>query len=187
MTPVTLVVPVINNFEGFAELIRSIDYPVYPIIIDNWVKNRGVSWSWNYGVDNSPYNEVLIVNDDVIFEPGTISYMVSKSKEYAIFGSSAGFACFIINKNLFKLKFDEAFYPAYFEDNDIKYRAILDKLPIDTLNQNAKVWHHISKSQNKGQIVSPARFEELKQYYIKKWGGEPGHETYTIPFNSRLV
>lgn len=187
MKLVTLVIPVINNFEGLAELLNSVRYPIYPIIIDNWRHNRGVSWAWNYGIDNAITDKVIISNDDIIFHENTIERLIEAADTYSIFGSSSGYACFIVNKDTFNLRFDEAFFPAYFEDNDMEYRAKLAGLKISTLNKDVAVTHKGSVSQFKGNLVPSQRFEELRAYYIKKWGGEPGYEKYTTPFNRGMV
>ena len=81
--------------------------------------------------------------------------------------------------------FDENFYPAYFDDNDYRWRtktakADLDKYPVkyehDT-SSTIKYSAHYKKCNQK-------TFQKAGRYYITKWGGGPGEEKYDSPFNS---
>lgn len=209
---VGLVVPVYKNFPGFAELMASVDYPVYPYIIDNWRDNRGVSGGWNEGISRSMGDmcEVtIVVNDDVVFAPGTIRKMVlGISEGYDLvtgfntrdenydhlevphYIESPDYACFAVDPMMFVYKFgffDEKFKPAYFEDNDMDYRIKIagGKARKRT---DAPFFHKGSVTQNweGGQVVTSPMFEKNREYYISKWGGGPGEETTTIPFETGI-
>jgi GT2 family glycosyltransferase len=203
---VGLIVPVYKNFPGFAELMASVDIPVMPIIIDNWRDNRGVSGGWNEGLKRAVHMQcdaAFIVNDDVVFEPGTMRKMLygltlhdlvtgfnTRDENYdhlenAKYIQSPDYACFVVDPIRFVSKFglfDENFKPAYFEDNDMDYRI---KLAGGSSKKHtmAPFFHKGSVTQNweGGQVVNGAMFEKNREYYRWKWGGEPGHETLTSP------
>jgi GT2 family glycosyltransferase len=81
--------------------------------------------------------------------------------------------------------FDERFYPAYFEDNDFHYRMKLAGAteaiaPCGYDHVNSAT---IQKYTPKQKEAHHERFKRLRSYYVKKWGGMPGSEAYTIPFD----
>lgn len=80
--------------------------------------------------------------------------------------------------------FDENFFPAYFEDNDMHYRIKLSPYKIGSLS-TALFYHFGSKTQNKSHmpVVPAILFRKNQDYYISKWGGPPRREKYTKPFN----
>lgn len=200
-----VVVPVLHNFKGLTELMTSIDYDVYPIIIPNWIENKGVAASWNLGMKIAmahSIGNVLVVNDDIVFEPGCVYKMMNalygriftsalntrdftpaKSEQY---DSEPDFACFMVHPAQFVKRvgwFDENFYPAYFEDNDMGYRMQLGGILDESRRLDAPMFHHGSVTQNwEGkQVVNGPQFEKNRLYYRTKWGGVPGEETYKTP------
>lgn len=202
-----LVVPVLSNFTGFAELMESVDVAVKPIVIDNWNTNRGVAGGWNEGIKRGLNQDVLIVtNDDVKFHPGTIETMAAAIGEYDLVSGEPyenlgsgfledqpEFCCFAINPVNFVDKFgwfDENFTPAYFEDNDMHYRIKLGGGKTARIH-HARIDHKGSVTQFKGstdpdtpdRVVSHEQFRLNRGYYVTKWGGEPGDEKYTTPYN----
>lgn len=207
MLSVGLVVPVLSNFTGFAQLINSVDYPIRPIILDNWNGNRGVAASWNEGIRRgADLDRIIICNDDVAFWPGTIEKII-KGHEYgydllSVVATDTGqtgylipekpdFCCFAIRPSFVEKfgYFDENFKPAYFEDNDMYYRMRLAG-GRSALKLDARVDHHGSVTQFKGKgqdsddrVVSHHQFRLNRDYYAAKWGGWPGKEQYTTPFN----
>lgn len=98
------------------------------------------------------------------------------------------FACFMVRPTI-KTRigsFDENFMPAYFEDNDYHYRINLAGLRAFN-DVSAPYYHYGSQTQNASDVlpvVPPFAFELNRSYYIDKWGGEPGKETYTHPYNN---
>jgi GT2 family glycosyltransferase len=203
----SLIVPVLKRFDLFAELMASVDYPVLPIVIDNWRGNRGVSPAWNLGMKKSLQagnQYAIICNDDVVFEPNVISelfqtikdtgaVMVSANqweveKDYTL-TSWTDYCCFAVDiKQLIKNVgwFDENFYPAYFEDNDMRRRVELAGLDSYT-RKDLKITHAVSATQwadPDNPVTSEEAFMNNMKYFIKKWGGEPYKETYKNPFNN---
>lgn len=201
-----LVVPVLSNFTGFAQLINSVDVPIKPIVLDNWNGNRGVAASWNEGIRRGWDQEVLfIVNDDVAFYPGTIekiaehicaeradliSAVESDTGQTGLhFEGKPDFCCFAIRPIEFVNTFgwfDENYRLGYFEDNDMHYR--IELAGRDALCMDARVSHggsvtQFSAKNEEGRVVSHEQFRANRDYYGRKWGGLPGEETYTTPFD----
>ena len=81
---------------------------------------------------------------------------------------------------------DEEFFPAYFEDNDYAYRMGMKGYKYVTVPTGSYV-HHTSSTKNSysGDEVNwgHERFRTNQARYIKKWGGLPGDEKFTVPFN----
>lgn len=204
MDSIGLVVPVMNNFKGFAELMASVDYPaIFPIVIDNWNENRGVSWAWNAGIMKSiSFKYCLIVNDDVTFYPSTIfKLMVAINSgrifvtgnsgngeyQYGTYNNEPDFSCFMINPIEFVKKygwFDEENFPIYFNDNDMARRMLLTGDKYEK-RLDARIEHKGSITQNNvvGGVETSPIFEQRRAKYVQKWGGGPLEEKFTIPFN----
>jgi GT2 family glycosyltransferase len=82
---------------------------------------------------------------------------------------------------------DENFFPAYYEDNDHRYRMKLAGLEWEYFP--LKYDHIVSstlKSSSEFQKKNQKTFAENGRYYIEKWGGLPGQEKYETPFNMDL-
>lgn len=204
---ITLIVPVMKNFRGFAELMESVDEEVRPIIIPNWSDNIGVSRGWNDGLSKSidlGADYAVVSNDDVILEPGTIKKMVMGLNDYDLvtgnntrdmetsdgYDEQADFSCFAVKPKQFIDRFgwfDESFSPAYFEDNDMAWRIRAGGGTF-ARDLNAGMLHRGSVTQfMDGPVVTSPMFEKNRDYYARKWGGWPGNETYTSPFNDRTM
>lgn len=97
------------------------------------------------------------------------------------------FSCFLITKACHKwFQFDEGFIPAYHEDNDYHRRLQLAGFGDKIFGVNLPFLHYGSGTLKSVEHVANgwgARFAACQEYYVKKWGGLPGHETYTVPFN----
>ena len=110
------------------------------------------------------------------------------NREYIQESEHPNFSAFMVTKEGYDKigKFDEAFFPAYFEDNDYHYRMkILDFKAVCL--PTAVFYHYGSKTQNEAigkPVVSSAMFLKNQQYYINKWGGTPSNEQYKKPFNA---
>lgn len=100
------------------------------------------------------------------------------------------FACFATSGRLFAEvgRFDERFNPAHFEDNDMHRRIQLAGFEGAAY---APYWHFLRSTirtdPERRAVVQNGAFEQVKQYYLAKWGGLPGAETYTLPFAGRQV
>jgi GT2 family glycosyltransferase len=205
---IALVVPVMRNFLGFSKLMHSVDEEIRPIIIPNWDENIGVSGGWNAGLriaQERGAETTIISNDDVAFLPGTIRKLVEgiescdllsatnykhADHQWSGFDEHPDFSCFVVKTDEFIGKFgwfDESFRPAYFEDNDMAYRI---KLAGGSYARDlgAGMIHEGSVTQNMdgNPVVTSPMFEQNRKYYIRKWGGQPGEEKFSEPFNGEI-
>jgi GT2 family glycosyltransferase len=91
---------------------------------------------------------------------------------------------FAIHRNTYTLvgQFDEAFYPAYFEDNDYKYRLKLKNVDSQIQTFLDPIIYRNSMSMQKDKALASG-FMKNRDYYIAKWGGRPGEEKFDKPFN----
>ena len=200
-----LVVPVLNRFDLFTRLMHSVDEQVRPFVIDSYNANHGVSWAWNEGIRRAKaagYQYAIISNDDIEFHPGTIGKLYNDivreqacaispnpNSQFAPQGLVPGtdFCCYMIDIPQLLEKcgtFDENFYPAYFEDNDMRRRMILAGVG-EFIDTEAPVIHHGSQTQyfdRNNPVTPPHMFEENRRYFIEKWGGQPGSEIHSTPF-----
>lgn len=152
------------------------------------------SWNemaaWVVGMEMQ-YEPFLVTNDDIVFEPGTLNRVQSdhaKIAKYSVLTSNAGWSSFLWNlpECLPTVGlFDTAFYPAYFEDCDYSYRLKLAGRP--HFDRGYPVIHAGSQTiknhpQDQMEELHHKHFRRSRAYYTLKWGGGPGEERYTRPF-----
>ncbi len=118
--------------------------------------------------------------EDVFAIPGSAKDGVAESEH-------PNFSAFVLSRHCWETvgAFDEQFFPAYFEDNDYHRRIVLAGLRA-VVHPPAMFYHFGSRTQNEScssPIVSGGAFDKNRDYYIKKWGGPPGAETFDTPFN----
>ena len=156
--------------------------------------NLGVAGSWNYFVNT--FGKCLISNDDVIFGEQTFLHFnwsgLASPDAFIITNDDrvAGFSTFLVNRPgewMAMGGFDELFNPAYFEDNDCRYRLSLKGAPVKSIR--LKDWKHDNSSTLAAGDENYKRmhwclYNRNKAYYIRKWGGAPGHEVFKKPFNT---
>lgn len=171
------------------------DHPRLSVIESPW--NFGVASSWNTILAYT--NDIaLISNDDIEFGETTIEdfYNEFTRKNLNFLCDSkaglAGFSLFMINPYLVFEKvglFDPQFWPAYFEDNDYAYRMKLVNEPMSMLDtQFSHFGSATVASYNEAENTEHVKtFLANRDYYIKKWGGLPGEELYTSPFNKEIT
>lgn len=212
MTPIPFIIPCLNRFDMFTETIETIDTPIHPIVIDAWRNNRGVSGAWNEGMKrayNMGYRYAIISNDDLKFTPGSLRAIYDTlvetgagtvspnqvrlpirqhSFENEGLREGADFFCFGIDIDQVVETagwFDQQFYPAYFEDNDMHHRMNLSgvkgyiRTDIDVIHEGSMT----QKFDRHNPNVTTEKFEAHRGYFRKKWGGEPGQEAFITPFN----
>jgi len=200
----------------FTEMLETVDTGIRPFVIDQWRTNRGVSGAWNLGMKKvlkAGYKHAFILNDDLKFPKGSIdtiwetlldtgAALVSPTqvrppvkltgyKSDVLREGGADFFCFAIDiEQVIDSAgwFDENFYPAYFEDNDMHRRMILSGLTT-YVHDGCEVFHEGSKTQNLNRhkpVTNAHQFESNKAYFALKWGGRPhsGDDIYMTPFNN---
>ena len=173
--------------------------------------NIGVAAAWNYILEavTASVEDALtiIVNDDVLFNETTIQRLVDKALvdsinngEYDIMYATGGesainaFSLFAVHAPTFLEvlgRFDETIWPAYFDDNDMHQRMKLQHLGIthvDDCTANHGEGSATIKSYGVEEINRHhQQFRRNQHYFILKWGGMPGEETYNIPFNGNNI
>jgi GT2 family glycosyltransferase len=196
MIPV-LIVPILTGPELLYRMLDSIDYPVERlIVVDNgdcvsqfrltehakplctWVthlrmpSNLGVPQSWNLGIKATPHAPWWMVsNYDLIFEPGSLERFATESARGAVTLTSAtpGWCCFTVGDVVVDRVglFDEAFYPAYFEDWD--YSARCDSAGIEVVQSTIPVQHINSATITSGIAHRNGEtFQSNQAYYQGK-------------------
>lgn len=181
------------------------------VIINTPPSNLGVAAAWNYileAVNHSiPDALTIIVNDDVIFNETTIQCMVDKALvdsinngEYDIMYATGGetainaFSLFAVHAPTFLKvlgRFDETIWPAYFDDNDMHQRMKLLGLEITHI-EGCTADHGDGSATIKSYDVDEInmhhhQFRRNQHYFMLKWGGMPGEEVFTVPFNGENI
>jgi hypothetical protein len=152
--------------------------------------NMGTCASWNYILEKAwerRYEGALIFNDDVLFNDDLVMEKmlerVTQFDRFLYMVQNLGFSGFCITRTVWDLvgRFDEGFWPAYFEDNDYHWRAKAAGIP--WVDVNMDVAHLGSASLKKwkewedwnAKIV----FVINRMRYVEKWGGHPSGERFT--------
>ncbi len=162
-------------------------------------RNLGVAGSWNKCLraalkpasgEADGFDWVLMMNDDICLGPHQLAEIkaalaaAAQAGKWLVVGPH-GWSVFALNRACLERVgfFDEAFFPAYFEDNDYYYRLRL----VDPL----RYWGGCAALDPplKRNSVSISRRPELNAsfqrnhaYYVCKWGGPPGDERHRVPF-----
>lgn len=177
---------------------NNLDYRTLPESFTNKIfivkvrYNLGVARSWNWFFDNVP-DHILISNDDIEFYEDSIEKLMSGYDEnFTIYPAegATSFACMAYPRKIINDVgyFDESLSPyyAYFEDNDFHYRMLQKGYNIKDV-PGCRVKHENSgtmKWYNSTELaMHHDKFRAARSRYIAKWGGEPAHEKYTIPYN----
>lgn len=158
-----LIVPVLNRYDLLQRMLSSLDYPIrHLLIIDNgssqvetsleldvpdvvehttylpMPSNLGVSGSWNLGIKSFPHdNHWFFASNDMWFSPGGLQKLSeSRSQGLVLSNMFPYWQTFTLGYEAVAVcgLFDEAFFPAYFEDNDMLRRIERAGLPIDKVD-----------------------------------------------------
>lgn len=164
--------------------------------------NMGVASSWNWLINkifnDSSINYSVILNDDIYWgreqEDFNLFLAEFERAQEKVQGIEKGFilapteskydwCVFVISRAAWETigEFDENFFPAYFEDCDYKYRAKLAGIAIHKILRGPARFVSSGTMQKNKSLLDNT--EKNRAYYISKWGGEPGKEIYTQPFN----
>jgi GT2 family glycosyltransferase len=162
--------------------------------------NFGVAKSWNYLCEKifsyydyrmaGYYDYALILNDDVYLgkTEAQIAEFLSNWSPNTFLVSTQGFCSFIISREIFDKigKFDERFFPAYFEDNDYIRRMDMAGVHIhhDTF-LNPVLYRQSASIERTPELNNGWMYN--RKYYELKWGGVPGQERFSVPFNGSEV
>jgi GT2 family glycosyltransferase len=175
--------------------------------------NLGVARAWNYLLmqvkEAMPEAYALVVNDDIIFKEDTIQKFSDEILSYHTqdhndvyyepilyagdIGTINAYSMFCVHPSTFLRDlgpFDETIWPAYFDDNDMDYRRKLKNL--EMVQISGATVDHIGSATLAAYTEDETethhhQFRRNQEYFIRKWGGLPGEETYTTPFNGESV
>jgi hypothetical protein len=156
--------------------------------------NCGVAKSWNWFIKEVP--EIRIIcNDDLIWGADSLKILMDHYVEDRITCPFIAnmFSCFILPDKIIKEVglFDEAISPnyGYFEDGDY-YRRMLLKgygIPNDIYcgieHEKSTTLRLFNDEERHNHDV---KFRLAAKNFTKKWGGSPGKETYTVPYNGDI-
>ena len=152
-------------------------------------ENLGVAKSWNMLLDYADKinaTHVLILNDDIYLgkTEHEINMLIKNNIDADFINSFHNWCSYIIKVDAWKKagKFDEEFFPAYFEDNSFDYKM--------TLAGAKKTWTSFLDPliyRNSMTIAKDPslnnRFAQNRELYIQMWGGLPSEEKYKTKFN----
>jgi len=139
----------------------------------------------------------LISGNDIKFMPGSmkkINTVLSDNPDASIICAD-GYAIFCMTTvGVQKVGlFDENFYPAYYEDMDHFRRVKLSGAKavgvpdFKFVHGEAPYWGSSTLKSDPALEKKFAGFTgNLREYYIRKWGGEPHKEKFTTPYNKQV-
>ena len=216
MKSLVLAIPTLNRYDLCGELIEHVERtstkkPDSYLIIDNGGafeppdlgdrlvvyrpgRNIGVSASWNYALRNAhPSKHVVIANDDYMLEATELALLfdcVEAHRGTPVHARAEGYRLFAQSPETAMEVgyYDERFWPAYHEDQDYEYRLKL---------AGVKRVDVARPSGQEGSQTLAAADDELRhtiqvglsrnyRYYCRKWGGAPGEERFTKPFEDSI-
>jgi len=172
---------VVDNGGGFA-------HPDGRVRVVNPAENLGVARSWNLLHKLAGRLPLILSNDDIRFHPESCAAALACP---APFVALEGWACFLQRDACWRRigEYDEAFWPAYFEDNDYHHRMRVAGLPPVVNHPPAAVVHAgsatIAALPPADRAAVGYGFERNRVYYVRKWGGMPDRERFTVPFDGR--
>jgi GT2 family glycosyltransferase len=186
-----------GSTDGTGEWVREQqDKGLMSIDLTEFSKNRGVAAAWNLGLKSAfadGFERALVMNNDIVLASDTVPalerghelyggivsahtvaamsamYLIQRQRTY---GLPIDYACFMLDAATFKEvgPFDEAFYPAYFEDQDFDCRAESMGIPRGYLGDAVAV-HFVSQTIGGGHVPQHAEyFEKNRQLFLARWG-----------------
>ena len=131
---------------------------------------------------------VLMLNDDIYLgKTETELYMLIKNDIDADFINSFHNWCsYILRVDIWKKagKFDEEFFPAYFEDNSFDYKMTLVGAKKSWTSFLDPIVYRNSMTIAKDPTLNQ-KFMQNKQMYLNMWGGLPSEEKYKTKFGKQ--
>jgi GT2 family glycosyltransferase len=151
--------------------------------------NLGVSASWNMLIDYADKinaTHVLVLNDDIYLgrTEHEVKMIIKNNPSADFINSFQNWCSFILKIDMWKKvgKFDEEFYPAYFEDNSFDYKMTLVNAEKAWTSFLDPIVYRNSMTIAKDPTLNQ-RFAQNRQTYIDMWGGIPTQEKYITKYN----
>jgi GT2 family glycosyltransferase len=186
-----------NGDEPFAAA------PVHCVVVRP-ATNVGCAGAWNIvlrlAFGTLAAESAILLSADCAVAPDTFGRMLASPASVVC---ALGFSCFRLDQAVWRTvgEFDEAFWPAYWEDTDYRRRLALADVAIEEwpLEETAHpspgraryasgITHGKSDLGGyqgwKGKRLArfQARLAANRERYVAKWGGLPGEETFSTPF-----
>jgi GT2 family glycosyltransferase len=147
--------------------------------------NAACRWAWARGHD-----AILLLNDDMeLAEPAILARFreaVDAEPRGLYFLTGRGFGAACISRVVWDElgPFDEGFWPAYHEDNDMHRRAALAGIPWrDVPGRSEHLGSAAIRTDRRLVALNLQTFPLTQQRYVAKWGGLPGYERFVRPFD----
>lgn len=195
-------VVVYNAGEGQVDASTWLDFlgDPYPQLLSRPVRrNVGVAASWNHGrayclggSDLGPATEWLVVLSEAVEMADGGEALLGALTDDApdiVCGIGLGWKCAAVRRRVLEGvgEFDENFWPGYYEDTDYLYRMGL--AGFDSPRENGRAHRQVEvplrapveDAHAIREASIPVDFGWLRAYYVRKWGGDQGHETFAHP------
>ena len=147
--------------------------------------NVACRWAWARGHD-----AIVLLNDDMVLVDRAIlarfQQAVDSEPRCLYFLVGRGFGAVCLSRVVWDElgPFDEGFWPAYHEDNDMHRRATLAGIPWrDIAGESDHFGSAAIRTDRRLEALNQLTFPVTQQRYVAKWGGLPGEERFTRPFD----
>jgi GT2 family glycosyltransferase len=167
-----------------------------PLAIFKPLHNLGCAGSWNWIMRNYPEAAYwLFVGNDIQLAPGDLAKMdafIRAHPDYVTCPANWGHSLFAITQaGIDRIGyFDGNFWPAYSEDQDHMYRVKLAGAPwadvpdVRAIHGEPPLWGSSTIwSDNALRMRCEVTQRNNALYYKSKWGGSPGQEVFTHPYD----
>jgi hypothetical protein len=210
MTVPVLICPVITDFDLVERMLASLDEPIERlVIVDNslsgWTSQTrpdvryirpilglGYPGGINAGITQTPDAPWWMwCNADLTFARGDLANVAALAEGTGprmVTGSDRRLrnAYGAMNRAAVEAVglFDEwSFFPIYYDDDDLERRCHLGG--VEWLTYDGGIQHNQSATLVHAEFseANGRTFPINRQAYIDKWGGLPGRETFTTPWN----
>ena len=189
---------IVNNGHQVTDQLRDEWSRQFELDVFTPQRNLGVAGSVNFAWRNTPDGWFWMhANDDVILDPRCIELMVAGAEiepwQFIVpeHGEGSAFTVFMIRSDMSNRLgyFDEQFFPAYAEDNDLGLRMNLIGIKRQIVT-GAAYFHHVSSTLKaytpEQERKHHTQFRDNVARYIAKWGGEMDKsERFTIPYDGK--
>lgn len=154
-------------------------------------RNLGVSGSWNLAPEQFKEDKWLIINDDIQLLPGSLEKICKAVDEneadvYYV-NQYEAFDIFVWTRSAVEKfgLFDENFYPAYFEDWEMRLRFNLGGAKTFVVENNFRVDHGKPFPGGDRYMAMLSDVKPINEnYFMRKWGivGDK-NPAFDTPFN----
>ena len=159
--------------------VKTTDFRALTVTVKRVPGNLGVAGSWNAIIDHFG-GGCIIANNDITFRPNALEQIVSdlERRRECVLQHILASACFYVNERFTATLgwFDENFYPAYHEDQEMSIRAAaLNVSRCNVSNGASNGVHHMGSRTLKTCDVAQRQLIRRAQrltgiYLARRWG-----------------